>query len=170
MQVFFDTEFTTIDPHAGYPALISIACVASDGREFYAELTNTWQPGNCSPFVLDTVLPLLEGGEYRMTEAQCALRLKNWIDDLTNSLVILRSDAPIYDWPWIEELFQFYGCWPNNLRRKCGVISFHSDIQQQRFDAGLKEYWKINHARRHHALVDARSLLYAWKKAIRRGM
>jgi hypothetical protein len=169
MNVFFDTEFTTSESHIGYPGLISIACIAEDGREFYAELTNTWQPGNCSQFVLDTVLPLLDGGDCRMLDAQCAQRLKYWIESLTDSLVIMRSDAPRYDWPWIEELFQFFGCWPNNLRRKCGSICFDNENQQQRFDNALKEYWRINQARRHHALVDARSLLYAWKQAIRRG-
>ena len=118
MDVFFDTEFTTLDPLEGYPALISIACVAQGGREFYAELNDTWQPGNCSQFVLNNVLPLLQGGECRMREAQCALRLKVWIENLTSEEVILRSDSPKYDWKWVAELFQFYGCWPKNLRAK----------------------------------------------------
>lgn len=167
MDVFFDTEFTTIEPHVGYPALISIGCVADDGREFYAELSNTWQIGNCSHFVLDSVLPLLEGGEYRMTEEQCATRLKHWIEGLTDSEVILRCDAPQCDWPWIVELFQFVGCWPSNLHRQCGAVSFESSIKQQQFEAGLKEFWKINKARRHHVLTDAKSLRFSWKMATR---
>ncbi len=84
MDVFFDTEFTTSEMLIGYPALISIGCVAEDGREFYAELIDTWQPGNCSQFVLETVLPLLQGGDFRMTEAQCAARFREWIEGLTD--------------------------------------------------------------------------------------
>ncbi len=165
MDVFFDTEFTTIEKHVGYPALISIGCVAEDGREFYAELIDTWQPANCSQFVLKTVLPLLQGGECRMTEAQCAVRFREWIDNLSDTQVILRSDAPRYDWPWVSALFQIYGCWPKNLRRKCGTIFFEEEIKQFRFQEGLENFWKDNSMQQHHALVDARSLFFAWKCA-----
>jgi len=169
--VFFDTEFTTLDPRfEGYPALISIGCVAQDGREFYAELQDTWQPGNCSQFVLETVVPLLQGGDCRMMEPQCAVRLQKWMEGLSDKQVILRSDAPSFDWPWIEQLFQFYGCWPKNLRRKCGTVYFEDQKQHHRYLAGMEFYWKDNIARQHHALVDARSLHFAWKYASKRTM
>jgi hypothetical protein len=105
-----------------------------------------------------------------MTDAQCALRLRNWIEELTDRQVILRSDSPAWDWPWVEGLFQDYDCWPKQLRRSCGSINFDAHQQQARFDAGLASFWKLNHSRRHHALVDARGLQYAWKQAIRRGL
>lgn len=166
MDIFFDTEFTTL-PNSliGYPGLISVGCVTADGRcSYYAELTNTWQPGNCSEFVLNNVLPLLDGGKYQMTDAQCAASLKEWIEGLTEEEVILRSDNPAIDWPWIESLFQFFGCWPNNLRRKCGTIIFDDEVLQQRYIDALDEFWKVPvHAPlRHHALVDAESLMFAW--------
>ena len=170
MQVFFDTEFTMLEKKNGHPYLISIGCVAQDGREFYAELSDTWHEGLCSDFVVETVLPLLQGGEYRMTEAVLAERLKDWIENLTLKQVILRSDAPGIDWPWVEQLFQYYGCWPKNLRRTCGTIYFEQYHQQHRYNAGLENFWNDNIDRQHHALVDARSLLFAWKFAIRRGV
>lgn len=166
-NLLFDTEFTTLDSRNGYPFLISIGCVAEDGREYYAEVSDSWHIGLCSDFVIKNVLPLLNGGEYRMSEAQLAVRLKEWIEGLTDQQVILRSDCPGVDWPWVEQLFTFYGCWPKNLRRRCGVISFENDNFQKRFDAGLNEYWREHSARRHHALVDAKSLLFAWKFANR---
>lgn len=170
MDVFFDCEFTKLPGSPeGYPGLISVGCVAEDGiRTFYAEISNTWQPGNCSQFVLETVLPLLQGGEWRMTDAQCALHLKYWIEELTDEEVILRSDNPAIDWPWVEELFQFFGCWPKNLRRKCGAIAFETEEQQESFDAALLEYWAepFNAMHRHHSLFDARSLAYAWQSAL----
>lgn len=165
INVFFDTEFTTLNPN-GYPALISIGLVAQDGREFYAELTDTWDEGICSDFVLDVVLPQLEGGEYRMTEAQLAIRLKAWIEGMSDE-VVLRSDAPGMDWPWVLNLFQNHG-WPQNMRNKCGTIFFDEFQQQIGYNQGLENFWKINAARQHHALVDARGLLFAWMCAIKR--
>lgn len=171
MNVFFDSEFTTLNPN-GYPFLISLGCVAQDGREFYAEIEEGegWNKGLCSDFVIETVLPLLNGGECRTTEAQLAVCLKDWIEGLTDQQVILRSDCPGVDWPWVEQLFTFYGCWPKNLRRKCGTIYFSHDYQIRRYQDALGEYWKANAARQHHALVDAKSLLFAWKFAIKRGI
>lgn len=166
MNVMFDTEFTILQGGT----LISIGCVAQDEREFYAELSDTWHPANCSAFVVETVLPLLNGGECRMSEAELAMRLKDWIESLTDKEVILRSDYPGIDWPWVEQLFTFYGCWPKNLRRKCGTIYFNHDYQINRYQAALADYWKANITRQHHALVDAKSLLFAWKAAIKRGL
>lgn len=166
-SVFFDTEFTT----AGLgeqPFLISIGCVAEDGQEFYAELTDTWHRGLCSQFVVSTVLPLLEGGSCRMSEKVLAIRLNEWIQGLGDGEVTMRSDAPRWDWPWVADLFQFYGRWPTNLRRKCGTIYFEEHGEQDRFNAGLELFWKGNIARQHHALVDARSLHFAWQYAIKR--
>jgi hypothetical protein len=166
MDVFFDTEFTRLPhSHEGYLGLISIGCVAEDGRRrFYGELTNTWQLGNCGAFTVENVLPLLQGGEFCMTDSQCAMHLQHWIEELTDEEVILRSDFPASDWPWLEELFQFFGCWPKNLRRRCGVIAFETEGQQAIFDAALQKYWAVpQHAQyRHHALVDAKSLVFAW--------
>ena len=76
LSVFFDTEFAGgTERREAQRYLISIGFVASEGREFYAELTDTWDEHLCSMWVMDTVLPLLEGGEYRMGVADLAVRL-----------------------------------------------------------------------------------------------
>jgi hypothetical protein len=154
MSVFFDTEFTSIDPTEDC-CLISIGCVAQDGREFYAELSDTYHHGMCSQFVIETVLPLLDGGSVKMMEAQLALRLKEWVESLGEAEVIFRSDAPIYDWPFVQYIFTFYGMWPMNMRQKCGVAgSLDNDNFAYRYNVGMYEFWKLHEARRHHALVD----------------
>lgn len=168
MDVFFDTEFTTLpNSHEGYPGLISIGCVAEDDRTFYAEPNNTWQPSNCSRFVLESVSPLLQGGEWRMTDAQCALRLKYWVEELTDDEVVLRTDNPAIDWPWVEELFEFFGCWPRNLRRRCGSIYFDTEEQQEIYCRAFEDYWRdpAHSSWRHHALFDAKGMLFAWRAA-----
>ncbi len=168
MQVFFDTEFANMQADKnGHRHLISIGCVAQDGREFYAELTDTWDEHLCSMFVMETVLPLLEGGVCSMGVSEMAARLKMWIEELTDKEVILRSDAPNIDWPFIQEIFDHNG-WPKNLRKKCGAIQFEEPRQRHRYNLGLQSFWKDNIARQHHAMVDARSLLFAWKFAIKR--
>jgi hypothetical protein len=54
MLVFLDTEFSDFTR----PDLISLALVAEDGREFYAERTD-YTATRCTEFVRETVLPLL---------------------------------------------------------------------------------------------------------------
>jgi hypothetical protein len=58
MQIYLDTEFTSLDK----PRLISIGMVSEDGQEFYRELSDGWHLGECNLFVLAWVLPLLDAG------------------------------------------------------------------------------------------------------------
>ena len=75
--IFLDTEFTD----RSNPKLVSIGLVDLSGnRTFYAELTDTYSPEDCSPFVRAEVLPLLAGVEARMTAQQCRQELAKWIE------------------------------------------------------------------------------------------
>ena len=166
MNVFFDCEFSRL-PQEGEPKLISIGCKADDGRRsFYAELSN-WEPSDCSKFVTENVLPLLSGGDCRMTDVECARKLTSWVESLSDGEVIFISDNPAIDWPLVEKLFSCLGGWPNNLRRICGAINFigfEHPTRQQIFDDALVRYWKppLMARNRHHALFDAGSLVFAW--------
>jgi len=121
----------------------------------------------CEPFVIDHVLPLLMGGDCRVSEEQLALLLKEWFECLADAEVVLRSDSPSFDWPWVADIFNLYG-WPANLRRKCGNIYFKLHRHQQRYNDGLEKYWQEHIALKHHALSDAKSLHFAWAYARRR--
>lgn len=139
-RIFLDCEFTDFRNSK----LISAGFVTADGREFYFELTDTWRERDCTTFVLDTVLPLLEGGDIAMPEAEAAGRLKCWIEALGEPALLV-SDAPQFDWPLIRHLLR--GNWPTNLATHCtsmivddyGYFEDHPD------------------ATRHHALHDARA-------------
>lgn len=88
-HVFLDCEFTNFDQ----PKLISIALVTEDGKHsFYAELTDTYKYADCSEFVIENVLPLLDAKEYsppeanvnstvhaKMTFVQCSEYMKRWM-------------------------------------------------------------------------------------------
>ncbi|TYK74121.1 hypothetical protein FSY45_19970 [Comamonas sp. Z1] len=92
MLIFLDTEFTRLDR----PDLISIALIAEDGREFYAERTD-YDPRQCSEFVRAHVLPLLgrvEGsGSTRM---ELTNRLRTWIAQFSEPAIYV-FDSP-KDW------------------------------------------------------------------------
>ncbi|MHB1115171.1 3'-5' exonuclease family protein [Sideroxydans sp.] len=160
LSVFFDTEFTQFRDMEHEPKLISIGLVSEDGREFYCELTDTYQKSDCSDFVLDVVLPLLDGNNLLM-EAQLASKLKVWIEGLVAEEVVLRCNSPSYDWELVAGLFNFYD-WPSNLRKKCGTVDFDKARQTHRYQIGLAIFWKGNSEQMHHALIDARSMRYAW--------
>ncbi|MDP2587715.1 MAG: 3'-5' exonuclease [bacterium] len=54
--IFFDTEFTSLDPYKG--EIISIGLVKPSGEELYLEVEHQ---GYVNPWVKDNVVPLLEG-------------------------------------------------------------------------------------------------------------
>lgn len=113
MRLFLDTEFTDLVPGA---RLISIALVDEDENFFYAELTDTWEYDDCSPFVHNFVLPFLKLGKYKMTRNECAVKMAQWIED-RNVSCIIASDAPNWDMPFFEKLINSTGLWPENLMK-----------------------------------------------------
>lgn len=117
MKLFLDTEFDNLVPHN---KLISIALVDENMEYFYAELTDTYKVRECSDFVKKDVLPLLRGGEHRMTEHECALKIAQWIED-RDCDVILACDNYSWDVPHLVKLLNKAVVWPSNLN-KSGVI------------------------------------------------
>lgn len=155
MRIFFDTEFTDLGVES---RLISIGLVSEDGmREFYAELTDTWQPKHCSsnPFVQEAVLPFLEGGAARMTLAELTLRLGNWLEGFEQP-VQLATDSLSWDWPWIQEIFDDVAAWPPNLDGKPLILA-----QDPVFNLAVDDAF-ANGLRRHHALDDAKANRLGW--------
>ncbi|MHB8426012.1 MAG: 3'-5' exonuclease family protein [Gammaproteobacteria bacterium] len=151
--LFLDTEFTGL---MADPNLISIALVSEDGREFYAELTDTWEMEDCEPFVQEQVLPLLEGGAVQMTWLQLTERLPAWIAGF-HEPVRIATDAVAADWEWIQKICYATGPWPRNLSHQplallSGVEAFETK-REQFYDSGMQ---------RHHALDDARVSRLCW--------
>lgn len=150
MIVFFDTEFTGLDR----PSLISIGLVAQDGQQFYGELTD-WELQECSSFVIETVLPHLEGGAVAMSRENLQERLRSWLNTFGEPLMLI-SDSPM-DWELVSEL---------DLNS--------AGLEWQLFDPELAKPGQARHeAMRaieqyhqehpwHHALHDAIGLQQAW--------
>jgi hypothetical protein len=153
-NVFFDTEFTHLwEPLTPEPAvLVSIGCVSEDGKRFYAENAN-FQHAQCSQFVIESVLPLLNGGVVLMPYPSIANRLKYYVESF-NDEVIFWSDCPSVDWCHVSDMFGFFG-WPENLNRTPKALFFESAIKQTRFKNGVKNARFAMKLRPHHALDDA---------------
>ena len=157
MLIFFDTEFTDLNID---PKLISIGLVSEDGREFYAELSDTYVPKECGDFAREAVLPLLQGGNFRMDFNTLIRLLGNWIEGFEQP-VQLATDSLSWDWPWIGKLFGTPGTWPSNLDKK---LATSRDVTPL-FSAILVEKAFCSHVprlRRHHALDDAKANRFAW--------
>lgn len=163
INLFFDCEFTHLQEGAEPPGLISIGIISQDGKTFYAENANV-QEELYSEFVIETVLPLLEGGKSLMPYAQIAETLKTWIESFECETK-LWTDAPSFDWPHVHHMFSNYG-WPRNLKRSPVPLSFASGVQNIRFYNAVEDLFRSNQSlHRHHALDDAIANKYAFQVA-----
>lgn len=150
MRIFFDTEFTKLSHEA---KLISVGLVSEDGREFYAELADTWRLADCSGFVKSAVLPHLEGGSALMTRAELCLHMGGWLESFEVPVQLV-TNAPTWDWPWLDYIFDEDYLLPANLER-CPALF---DPSEQKLEM-VRQQGRYRH---HHALDDARILRLAW--------
>lgn len=152
MNIFFDTEFSDLGVD---PRLISIGLVSEDEREFYAELADTYHSKDCGAFALEAVLPQLEAGTALIPLSELAQRLGGWILSFAQP-VTLATDSLSWDWPWILEIFETPGTWPENLDKKPFLL-----VQTTEFNLAVEGAFATG-LRRHHALDDAKANRLAW--------
>ncbi len=156
-RIFFDTEFTDVVKH---PKLISIGFVSEDEREFYAELADTYDFEECSDFVQETVLPLLEGGEALMSLRELRGRLHDWLTSFGEP-VTLATDSLAWDWPRIQELFAAPKDWPLNLDSQPVLLNMTYVMDIEKFEEAVEQAF-AGGLRRHHALDDAKANCLGW--------
>lgn len=141
MLVYFDTEFTDFAEDA---KLISIGLVAETGETFYAELSDTYTVDDCSDFVIEHVLPQLDGGKALMTFTELKTRLYNWLE-ARGEPVTLATDSPPWDWHFVRMLLG--ETYPSNLRKTSNMIDIPKHLAYSGADINM-----------HHALKDAELL------------
>jgi diamine N-acetyltransferase len=146
--VFIDSEFTDLTA----PQLISVGAVATDSTAFYAELEG-WDPARASPFVHDTVIPLLDGDA--VPKAMGAEALTEWLLERARKMpTTIISDSGFDRWA-LSELFGSEQLPPNVQWRRVPIAYEALDEATQRLNL-----------RRHHALDDARALRHLVLEAI----
>ena len=141
-RIFIDTEFTDI----AAPRLISLAMVAEDGPEFYAEQAHV-DRDICSAFVQANVLPQLGVDPTRVME-RAALReaLRIWMSMFTG---LKQRPVICYDYPVdLQLLWELVG------ERTAG---WKEKLISSRIDPLEREAYFRAHGGRHHALHDARA-------------
>jgi hypothetical protein len=165
LLIFLDTEFTGLDQDK--PDLISIGLVDELGREFYAELPEFHWTVQCNEWVHFNVLPHLWRGKYVDNEATIGKRLKAWIEDFEEDVVI------VSDWPqgdFFIHLKRLLPEWPKNLSSwpiQFGPWSMGEEIQPV-LQKVIDEY-HTDARPLHHALHDAHSLRLAMLYAVEHG-
>jgi DNA polymerase III epsilon subunit-like protein len=162
--VFFDAEFTSLDPRNG--EILSIAIIKPSGEELYLEVERKNDPVH--PWVKENILPLLDGNPITQ-EATCE-RIEHFIGDSAPYLI---SYVSHFDTAFLHKLFGD-GRWP-----------FHRDpidFASMLFSAGLNPTNLLENdrvlseamgvepsdaCRMHHALNDARLLRDTYGKFLR---
>jgi 3' exoribonuclease, RNase T-like len=170
INVFLDTEFTSLAESA---SLVSIGLITADGdRSFYVELSDTYTQEDCSDFVLQVVLPLLdarpitESVNYtqvyaRMTLAETSLHLNNWFAALIDPVQVW-SDAPNHDWRYVQQIFSTNGL-PYNLLATPNAILGEDTSANARYHNTIEREYSQKTLRPHHALDDAKAMRLGWK-------
>ena len=153
-RVYLDTEFTKFPR----PQLISLALVAELGQEFYGESTD-FVKVQCSDFVVENVLPLLQGGEVAGSLDDLRVKLVDWLATLPSPAEII-SDFERD----IELLLKLLGISATEMGR-CNIAELTvldgEFVKSESFNSALDDYFANVDSRRHHALVDARALKVA---------
>lgn len=171
MKTYFDTEFEDLRAGAG---LLSIGLITEAGAEIYIELTDGWDIDECSPFVLDHVIPLFDADAGdKCSHAEAGIRVLEFLKrHAENHSVELVSDSE-WDWNLLLSLFASQGAERVGNRMQVSGIQIHFSMAQWRspvaasvFQDAYAGYFSGDNPEQlyylpHHALVDARALRHA---------
>lgn len=151
MRYFMDTEFLEDGPHNPL-LLISLALVAEDGREFYAENAEAdlEYAVRANPWLKDNVISHLTGP--KLSHAQIGLKALQFVgQDKKPEFWGYFAD---YDWVLFAQLFGRMVDLPSILPQYC------LDLKQEMKRLGVQKPVITGCGPEHHALSDAR-----WNKA-----
>ena len=154
IRVYLDTEFTKF----ARPQLISLALVAESGQEFYGESAD-FVTVQCSDFVVQNVLPLLQGGEVAASLVKLRGKVVDWLTALPSPAEIISDFEG--DMELVLDLLRISA---NDIHRyniAALTVLDGEVVKSESFDRALNDYFTNVDSRRHCALVDARALMLA---------
>ena len=180
MKVFFDTEFTGLHPGT---TLISIGCVAEDGRTFYAELTN-FNVKDCDEWIRENVIANLSlisltsndailGHSTSTDTSSDKMKLCGDADIVREYLtewlkpysrVELVSDVCYFDMVLFVGVFGHSFSLPDNVSASChdinqDIADFMDCAESIAFDTNredlAKQFGFVDDGEKHNALHDA---------------
>lgn len=161
MKVYMDTEFTDFKDGR----LISIGLITGDGEcSFYVELTDNYTEADCSYFVLETVLPLLDAPELpseidykaiyaKMTIEQTRHHLDAWFACLQEPVRVIIDSG--FDYEFLRAIFQNHP-WPATVDPEPESVLL-GDCEWMEYEVATERLFAHHpEFRRHHALDDAK--------------
>lgn len=183
MNLYFDTEFTGLHKNT---TLISIGCVAEDGKTFYAELTD-YDKLQCNDWINENVINhLLLGSEHfvlRSEPEKCEVQgtknqvkkyLALWLSQFQS--VQLIYDVCHYDMVLFIDLFGTAFDLPDNVSASCHDINqdiarHYGISEREAFDKSREEivveFPDVQiHRDKHNALYDARVIKAIYEKLV----
>lgn len=155
MRIYYDTEFGNLDGNLDWD-MVSAGFVAENGEEFYVEITDFLRE-NCTPFVVEVVLPLLGKGDRipeRMPGCHFGWRLCNWLAQFGENIELVSDNA--VDW---QIVFAYaYGEFAAQPYKVQGQVWLPNEALRAPLQAVETGFWQANPGMQHHALYDARGL------------
>jgi len=166
MNIFFDTEFTGLVSES---RLLSMGLVADDDKELYIEFTDGWSEAQCSPWVLQHVMPMLGSGE-RLSRREAVVRLLDWLSAYDSPILLADSDSDSdSDSDWytllLKALLQERGVTGTCVCVKQLVFSSRGEAAP--FEDAKKGYFELLKVEPHHALTDALAMRSAWHSVVK---
>lgn len=156
MRVFFDLEFTNLNPDAD---LISAGFITEYGKSFYIEFDGI-SKHDCSPFVQEIVWPLLRAPGVTVATPAIALQhILAWLLAQDTSIRLI-SDSH-WDSSLMGKLIKRCGgmeALMPNLDLNFELLSFRDAVAQEEYKTAWLEYFLLNPEMRHHALHDATAM------------
>jgi hypothetical protein len=174
MRVFFDTEFTGLYQ---ITSLISIGCVAEDGRSFYAELTD-YDKDHVDHWIRENVLAHLQFGRSRQFDVGpgwqalsgdrdiVGMCLGLWLASLGEQLEMW-SDCLAYDWVLFCQLFGGARYIPKHVYHIPFDICTLFKLKGIDPDVNREEFAEMTEgAQKHNALWDAKVIKACYEKLV----
>lgn len=171
-RIFLDTEFTNI--HIDNPELISLGLAAETGETFYLERVNI-DTNSCTPFVQNTILPLLFTGTYQVHDHLFILQLNNWLKQFNDIQILVDYNLDV------RLMMNLLHTKPANISGAYNILSYITEVSktlwfnhypnhyqevakniQNKFLFFTTEWYRIHDLPPHHALYDAQANCYGF--------
>lgn len=171
-RIYFDLEFTGLHQ---YTTLISIGCIAEDGKQFYGESTD-YDPRQLGDWMKAHVMPYLwhEAGVPDLSETTTYVQGEQWL--IARELWIwlsqwdgieVWSDCLAYDWVLFCELWGGAFSIPGQIYYIPFDLATLFKIKGIDPDVNREEYAGLTGGTKHNALWDAKVIKACYEKLMR---
>ncbi len=149
-KFFIDAEFPDWDDLRP----ISVGVISETGESLYFEINEGWKMEDCSEFVIENVLPLLEGGNKSVSLQDARRNIYKWI------LSFCQHPTFVCDSHYDIDIFK--NLLPA-LTSKYNLITFDQKSEWELFTKIQKlAFEEMGERSKHHALNDAKALRKAY--------